>query len=288
MKNAIQLFKQQLTNLNYSQRTVHNYVTVVERMCNYCNKKPHLITELDYKAFVNYMVNETNLSWNTIHLYHCGISYFFREILKKNDYKQYIKYPKRIRKLPVVLSYSEVRQIFNQVTNFKHNTILKILYSTGIRLAELRFLTLDCVDFERRTILIKGGKGRKDRYVAISFVMREQLIEYLEQYKPGLYLFETNKTNKAYTPEGVRFIILQAKRKLNIKKRINVHCFRHSFATHMLEQGGNILVLQRLLGHANLNATLVYLHVQNVDITRAPNPLDNLEITNDYNYIKSA
>jgi integrase/recombinase XerD len=283
MEHALKNLKNQLEIRNYSPRTVHNYVTVVERMCKYCKKEPQFINKFDYKKFVNYMVHDTNLNWNTIHLYHCGISFFFREILKINGYRKYVKYPKRIRKLPTVMSYTEIRLIFQQVTNFKHNTMLKLLYSTGIRLNELCLLTLDCIDFERQTIKINAGKGRKDRYVAISHIMREQLISYLEQYKPVNYLFESAIRGNRFSSNGVRFIVYEARKKLNLKKKISVHSFRHSFATHMLEQGGNILVLQRILGHGTLNATLVYLHVQNVDITRAPNPLDNLEFaTNNY------
>jgi integrase/recombinase XerD len=287
MDFAIRKLESQLTIRNYSPSTVRLYVEVVNRMCHYCNKQSFEINEYDYKSFVEYLVNETNLSWNTIHLYHGGISYFFREILKIENYKQFVRYPKRVKKMPVVMSYTEVRLIFEHVKNFKHNTMLKILYSTGIRLSELRNLTVDCIDFERQTILIRGGKGQKDRYVAISITMHSQLVKYFRIYQPIHYLFETS-TGKSFSKSGIWFILNQVKKKLNIKKKINIHAFRHTYATHMLEQGGNILVLQRLLGHVNLNATLIYLHTQNVDITRAPNPLDNLSSAfheNQYLYI---
>jgi site-specific recombinase XerD len=287
MENAIQTLKKHLTNLNYSQRTVHTYATVVERLCKHCNKQPHQITPDDFKSFIDYLVADLKLSWNTIHNYLCSIRYFYKEIMKQCEVVEYVRYPKRVKKLPVVMSYTEVRQIFNHVKNFKHNTILKLFYSTGIRLKELRNITLDCIDLERRTIFIRAGKGQKDRYVALSHVMREQLIEYLERFKPEFYLFETNQKKAMYSSAGIRFIITHARNQLNFKKRISIHCFRHSFATHMLEQGGNILVLQRLLGHTHLNATLVYLHVQNVDILRAPNPLDNLELCSN-NYLQCA
>jgi integrase/recombinase XerD len=287
MKITIRNFKNQLAIRNYSQRTIESYISVVERMCKFCNKKPAEITESDYRKFVEHLVYNTNLSWNTIHVFHGGIAYFFREILKNEKYRMFVKYPKRMIKLPIVMSYTEIRQIFHQVTNFKHNTMLKLLYSTGIRSSELRFLTLECIDFERRTLKINGGKNRRDRYVVISHVMKNQLIEYLEKYQPSYYLFESQKNNSYYSGSALRYILWQAKRKLKITKPINIHCFRHSFATHMLEQGGNILVLQRLLGHVHLNATLVYLHVQNVDITRAPNPLDNLELCSN-NYLQCA
>jgi integrase/recombinase XerD len=275
MDIGIRELEKHLKIRNYSPSTIKTYVDVVKRMCYYCNKPSNEINEYDYKLFVESLVNETKLGWNTIHMYHAGISYFFKEILKIENYKQFVRYPKRIVKMPVIMSYTEIRLIFDHVTNFKHNTILKLFYSTGIRSRELRKLTIDCIDFERQTILIKSGKGQKDRYVAISTTMHSQLVQYIRKYQPTVYLFEATK-GRFFSPTGIRFILWQAKNKLNIKKKINIHSFRHTYATHMLEQGGNILVLQRLLGHVQLRSTLVYLHTQNIDITRAPNPLDNL------------
>jgi integrase/recombinase XerD len=275
MDFGIRELKSILTIRNYSPSTIKRYVEVVNHMRCYCNKPSLEINEYDYKSFVEYLVNETKLCWNTIHLYHGGISFFFREILKSENYRQFVRYPKRVKKMPVIMSYTEVRLIFEHITNFKHNTMMKMFYSTGIRLNELRTLTVDSVDFERQTILIRGGKGRRDRYVAISTTMHYQLVTYLNNYQPIHYLFET-VNGQIYSDTGIWYILRNVKMKLNIRKKINIHSFRHTYATHMLEQGGNILVLQRLLGHVHLNATLIYLHTQNVDITRAPNPLDNL------------
>jgi site-specific recombinase XerD len=261
---------------NYSIRTITSYTITIERICSYCRKEPHQLNEFDFKAFFEHLVNETNLCWNSIHAIHGGLSFFFRVFLNNREYKKYVKYPKRPKKLPVVMSYNEVRLILQHVKNFKHNTVLKLLYSTGMRLGEVQQLTLDCVDFERKTIRIVQSKGRKDRYVAISPVMGEQLIEYIERYNPTKYLFETDSPNKHYSASIFRHILTKVRNELQLKKRIHTHCFRHTFATHMIEQGCNILVLQRILGHEHLEATLVYLHTQNVDILRAPNPLDNL------------
>jgi integrase/recombinase XerD len=223
-------------------------------------------------------VHNTNLSWNTIHQFHGGISFFFRVFLKNTAYTKYVKYPRRQKKLPVILSVAEIRNIFEHVTDLKHSTILKLFYSTGMRLGELRRLTIECIDFERRTIKINGGKGRKDRYVNISNVMYAQLKEYLEIYNPTSFLFESEKAKTLYSEAGIRHILFRAKKDLRIQKKISIHSLRHAFATHMIEQGGNILTLQKLLGHESLNATMIYLHTQNTDISRGPNPLDNLDL----------
>ena len=277
MKITIQDIRDYMHVNNYSYRTVQSYIIAIERICIYCDKEPQQLDELDFKAFFEHLVYDTELCWNSIHNIHGGLSFFYRVFLNNREYKKYVKYPKRSKKLPVVMSYNEVRLILQYVKNLKHNTILKLLYSTGIRLREIQFLTLDCIDFERKTIRIINGKGRKDRYVAISPAMGEQLIEYIEKYNPSVFLFETTNHKNNYSAGGIRHIMSKARKALQLKKRIHTHCFRHTFATHMIEQGCNILTLQRILGHEHLEATLVYLHTQNVDITRAPNPLDNLE-----------
>jgi site-specific recombinase XerD len=271
-------FEKFLSIHNYSRSTIIGYTKALARMCVYCQKKPHQLNEFDFKEFTEHLVFDTNLSWNAIHAYHGAFSCFFRRMLNNTAYKQYVRYPKRHRILPEILSYSEVHAIFKSITNPKHKTIIKLFYSTGIRQSELRHLTVDCIDFERRTIKIIGGKGRKDRYVAISSHMQLVLAEYLELYKPTAYLFKPNSNNPYFRHRSVQYIINLHKNKLNLKKKICIHTLRHTYATHMLEQGGNILTLQRLLGHSTLNATLVYLHTQNVDILKAPNPLDNLEM----------
>ncbi len=277
MEITIQDIKNYMFVNNYSIRTVSSYTIAIQKICGYCNKQPHQLNELDFKAFFEHLVTETKLCWNSIHAIHGGLSFFFRVFLNNREYKKYVKYPKRPKNLPVVLSYNEVRLILQHVTNFKHNTILKLLYSTGMRLREVQQLKIDCIDFDRKTIHITNSKGRKDRYVGISPVMGEQLLAYIEKYSPCKYLFETESPNKYYSSGGIRHILAKARKELQLKKRIHTHCFRHTFATHMIEQGCNILILQRILGHEHLEATLVYLHTQNVDITRAPNPLDNLE-----------
>ena len=277
MEITIAELRNHLSVQNYSKSTIINYPYQVDKLCKFCNKQPHEINEIDFKEFTEHLVYNTNLSWNTIHQFHGGISYFFRTFLKNTAYTKYVKYPKRPKILPVILSVSEVRNIFDHIINLKHSTILKLFYSTGIRLSELRMLTLDCVDFERRTIKINGGKGRKDRYVGISNVMYSELKEYIEVYEPAIYLFESPKLKRYYSEGALRHIIVKIKKDLQLRKKISVHSFRHAFATHMIEQGGNILTLQKWLGHASLNATMIYLHTQNTDISKGPNPLDNLE-----------
>jgi integrase/recombinase XerD len=278
MEITIAELRNHLAVHNYSKSTIAHYPYQVEKLCQFCNKQPHEINEIDFKEFTEHLVHNTNLSWNTIHQFHGGISFFFRVFLKNTAYTKYVKYPRRQKKLPVILSVAEIRNIFEHVTDLKHSTILKLFYSTGMRLGELRRLTIECIDFERRTIKINGGKGRKDRYVNISNVMYAQLKEYLEIYNPTSFLFESEKAKTLYSEAGIRHILFRAKKDLRIQKKISIHSLRHAFATHMIEQGGNILTLQKLLGHESLNATMIYLHTQNTDISRGPNPLDNLDL----------
>jgi len=200
-------------------------------------------------------------------------------IYHKEWAKEYLPTPKVAKTLPLVLSKDEVADVLGIIDNFKYRTIIMLIYSTGARVSESVNIKLTDIDSRRMQVNIQEGKGLKQRKVSLSPVLLKVLRKYYKQYKPGHYLFEGAKGKGTHLGvSAIREICRKAGYSTpHIKKRYTPHTFRHSFATHHLEQGTNLLVIQRLMGHADLSNTLKYLHVQQLDTKQVVNPLDTLE-----------
>lgn len=187
---------------------------------------------------------------------------------------------KRQNNLPVVLNLSEVKALIKAPKYLKHRLIIATLYGCGLRSYELCNLTLADVDFRRNTLFVKKQKGKTDRYLPLGSTLTHALKKYIAHYKPKHYLFysqiESKTKRTGITPRGVNWAVKEAKSKLKTKKKITAHTLRHSYATHLLEQGVNLVSIQKLLGHACIEATMIYLHVAQFDIHKAHNPLDKI------------
>lgn len=187
---------------------------------------------------------------------------------------------KRQNDLPVVLSQAEVKALIQAPKYLKHRTMLAMLYGCGLRSYELCNLELGHIDFDRNTVFVKKQKGKTDRYLPLGSVLVYALKKYLKAYKPKHFLFyaqngsSTQKTG--ITTRGVNWAVKEAKSKIHSKKKITAHTLRHSYATHLLEQGVDLLRIQQLLGHAHIETTLVYLHVAQIPHQSVKNPLDVL------------
>lgn len=208
-----------------------------------------------------------------------ALKFLFTQVYHKEWAKQYLPTPKIASTLPLVLSTEEVFDILSVINNFKHRTLIMLLYSTGARLSESVNLKLSDIESKRMQINIQEGKGLKQRKVPLSPVLLKTLRRYYKQYKPQYYLFEGAGGKGTHLgTTAVREICKKARYLTpSIKKHYTPHTFRHSFATHHLEQGTNLLVIQRLMGHSWLGNTLKYLHVQKLSLDKVQNPLDNLE-----------
>jgi len=179
-------------------------------------------------------------------------------------------------KLPVVLSQSECRLLFKCGRILKHRVMLCLIYSSGLRSQELRNLKIADVDFERLSIHIRQTKYNKDRYVPLSPLMAKGLRKYMEAYNPKIYLFNGKSIGSSLSPRGVQWAMREAVKKSRIGKQATVHTLRHSYATHLLEMGMDIDTLSKLLGHAHLSTTLIYLHVARLKSTDRFSPFDKL------------
>ena len=179
--------------------------------------------------------------------------------------------------MPQVLSEKEIARILLSLKNLKHRTILTVIYSAGLRLSELLNLKAEDIDWDRKLIRVKSGKGRKDRYTLLSPRLEKLLKDYLYYYKPDKYLFEGQKGGK-YSPKSVQNIMKNAVTKTGITKHATVHTLRHSFATHLLENGTDLRYIQELLGHGSSRTTEIYTHVSKKSIGKIRSPLDNLDM----------
>jgi len=179
--------------------------------------------------------------------------------------------------LPTVLSQADISKILEVTKNLKHKTILLLIYSAGLRLGELINLEIGDIDSESMKIHVKQGKGKKDRYIMLSENVLKILREYYQIYKPKEYIIEGLKGGK-YSPQSVQSVFKMAIKKAGIKKKATVHTLRHSFATHLLDDGTDIRYIQELLGHKRLETTQIYTHVSSYSINKIKSPADKLKI----------
>lgn len=204
-----------------------------------------------------------------------------------NGIKKYLQYkglavealqvqrPKKQKKLPQVLSTDEVKSILDATANLKHKTLLSLIYSAGLRIGEAIDLKLADIDQQRMLIHIKQAKGKKDRYTLLSPSFLKLLKEYLASYKPKTYLFEGQNSDQ-YSSRSAQQVLKEAVSHTQIKKHVTLHTLRHSFATHLLENGTDIRYIQTLLGHNDPKTTMIYTHVSQSSIQRIKNPFDFL------------
>lgn len=188
---------------------------------------------------------------------------------------------KRINALPVVLNRQEIKSLITTPKWKKHRILFALIYSAGLRIGEVNRLEQRDIDMERMTIHIRESKYKKDRIVPLSHYMKKGLLDYYKQVCPIKYVFNGKATGSALSKRAIQYIFRETLQKTNIQKPANVHTLRHSYATHLLEEGVDILTIRDLLGHEDITTTMKYLHVAQMEHRQAHSPLDTL-----YNYSK--
>lgn len=264
------------TIINQSSKSlILNYGRSLAYVALEFNRIPHEISveELNCYLYRKMVHDQCSLTYFKHTVY--ALRYWFRLY---NMEEKAIQLPpiKKVNKLPEVLSKSECIELFKAPRSLKHRFILTMAYGSGLRMNELRHLRITDLDINRMQVHIRQGKGRKDRYVPLSVFIAQKLSLYLEKYKPQTWLFEGNTPGYPMGERTIQYVINEAIPKTTIKKRISMHTLRHSFATHLLEDGIDIHSIQHLLGHAQLLNTLVYLHVAKVKSKPVHSPLDTL------------
>lgn len=263
---------------NYSKSTIQNYHSAISAFLNYVSKQAYLkVTNNEIKAYLLYCKKKKNYSTSSMKLVLASLKFLYQNILKKETpVALHIKLRKE-KKLPVVLSVEEVSQLIKHTPNLKHRTMLLLIYSAGLRLNELLELKLSDIDSNRMQIFVRQGKGKKDRYIMLSSSSLKLLRMYYKAYKPKLYVIE-GKNGGKYSSSSVQSIFKNSLKKAGITKQATTHTLRHSFATHLLDDGTDIRFIQELLGHKNIATTEIYTHVSSASISKIKSPADKLDI----------
>lgn len=237
--------------------------------------------ELELDQVLDYLhhLKENGLSWAKIKLDVAGLKYFYREMAHNEMLAAAIPYPKEEKSLPKILSREELVRLFNAAPNPKHRVILRLIYGSGLRRAELTNLRIADIETDngKCRIRINKGKGAKDRYTVLSTKVLAELREYFLACRPKEYLFNGQRKGERMSFGLLRYILNEVKRRSGITKQVNLHTLRHCFASHALEDGMSLRTLQEVLGHTSIQTTMVYLHVSDVPLKGAFSPLDNIE-----------
>ena len=213
-----------------------------------------------------------------------SISFFFRHVLKIAYVIPSVIYPRKSTTLPAVMSAGEIKTLIDSVSNIKHRTIIMMLYSSGMRLCEIAALKITDIDSKLMRIKIVQGKGAKDRFTILSQQVLIELRAYYLIYKPKEYLFNGDKPGKRYSMRSIQHLVQKALIKIGLdSKNYSVHTIRHSFATHLVDNGTDLHTIKELLGHRSLQTTMQYLHLTSTRIDKVINPYDRLNLTDDDN-----
>jgi len=257
----------------YANNTVKTYVSCFERFINYYpNTDIDHLDEQDVRHYLKFLINK-NWSNSYINQSINSIKFYYEIVLGMPNRFYEIERPRKERKLPIVLDKDEVRRLIDVTNNIKHRCILSLLYSAGLRRSELLNLKLKDIDSKRMLVKVNNAKGNKDRYTLLSKTVLEDLRRYYLEYRPQHYLFE-GQTRAMYSASSILNIIHYAREKAGIKKHITAHTLRHSFATHLLENGTDLRYIQLLLGHNSTKTTEIYTHVATKSFNMIKNPLD--------------
>ena len=277
-KVAPEDFVLKIKELRYSESTLKTYKNALEDFLNF-----HHQIALDQlhdghiQSFMRHLVMERKVSTSYQNQAINAIKFYFEKVLggKRTTYN--IDRPKKEKSLPVVLSEEEIIRIFKNIENIKHRAILMVIYSAGLRISECINLKIKDIDSNRMQLRIEQAKGKKDRYTLLSTKTLAFLRVYFKKYRPKVYLFE-GQFGDQYSTRSIQTIFQETVKKAGITKRVTVHSLRHSFATHLLENGTNLRYIQSLLGHSSSKTTEIYTHVTTKGFDQLKSPLDGLDI----------
>ncbi len=275
-KVSIRYMKQLETELKlrgFSKETLKTYLYQNKKFLQFTNKSERNIEETDIKEYLAHLISDKQLANTSVALAKAALKFYYDEILKKDIVT--FKTPKLQRKLPEILTKDEVKRLLAVLTHTKSRIIVKLLYSSGIRLSECLNLKVEDLELGNKIGWVRGGKGGKDRMFIVSNDISQELISYFNKNKQTSgHIFKSG--SRTLTPRNVQKIVKKAALRANIQKNVTPHKLRHSFATHLLESGTDIRIIQELLGHANLQTTQIYTKVSQEQMRKVKSPLDEL------------
>lgn len=275
-KNVIRAYVKYLKGKRLSESTVKSYFSLIADFIDYIkDKELNKLTNRDVELFVEDVFLARNISVSTQRQFISAMKHFAVFYPECSINELALMRPRKDRFLPKVLSQEEVIDLIRTCKNLKHRAIITLLYSSGLRIGELLSLKLENINIDRMQISVQNGKGRKDRYVQLAKSFLPLFQNYFTTYKPSLYFVEGPNGVK-YSASSVRKFLHRATKEANIKKKVTPHTLRHSYATHMLENGIGIRHIQELLGHSKPETTMIYTHVAKKDLLDIESPLDNI------------
>src|SRR5712691_3462194 len=272
----------ELQRRNYATTTIESYLRVVEQFARYFKRAPDRLSHTHLRTYQAYLLRERKLTPRTVRLHVSALRFFFVKTLRRRYSLDDTPYPKAPRRLPQILRLDEVTQLINAAQSLSHRTMLMVLYSTGMRNAELRHLQVKDIDSRRMLIHIQQGKGGRDRYVPLSATLLETLRAYYRWMRPKIWLFPGIvagwRADRPITPKVLWEACVVAARRAALGKRVSPHLLRHAYATHLLEGGADLRTIQLLLGHVSLRHTVLYLHLSQRHLQAVVNPLDAMPV----------
>ena len=269
--NLIFRFEQEMKIRNFSPRTIKSYSYYITEILKYTRKSARDINSQDLKDYLEYLVDQ-NKSGSTLNIAYSALKLYFEKILHRRFFV-FLPRAKTEKKLPVVFNKSEIKKILDGIINKKHKLIISLIYSAGLRVSEIVKINVGDLDFENNILFIRQSKGKKDRITIFAEKLGKELKKYVKNGNINGILFKNNQ-NKPLTTRTIQKIFSQTLEKVKINKKASCHSLRHSFATHLLEDGTNLRYIQKLLGHKKLETTQIYTKVANNKLKDIKNPLD--------------
>ncbi len=278
-----QRMREELVRRNYAETTIRTYLLSVEQFREYARKRLDHLGPDDMRRYQAYLLENKKLAVGTVVLQVSALRFLYVKVLGRRDMKQELPYPKHRKRLPTILSPDEAALLIDSARTLFHRAMLMTLYSAGLRRSELCRLKVADIDSQRMMLRVERGKGGVDREVPLSQKLLETLREHYRWIRPKTYLFPGTINNwrvdKPITPKVVWMAVREATERAGIHKRVTPHTLRHCYATHLLESGADLRTIQLLMGHVDIEATTVYLHLSQKHLQAAANPLDQLAVS---------
>jgi site-specific recombinase XerD len=259
---------------NFSVHTMRDYTRRIALFAKHYGRSPDLLGEAEVRNFLVHLSSTGKASFGVLNAFTSALRFFYRATLDRPEVVVRIPSARKEKQLPVVLSKEQILEFIAGIPNLKHRALLATCYGAGLRISEATHLKVIDIDSARMVLNVRQGKGKKDRAVPLSEILLVILREYWRLEQPRDWLFPSTMTNGPISTHSIGRVCLKARRLAGIKKKVTVHTLRHCFATHLLDAGTNIRVIQILLGHSSLRSTEVYTHVSTQALLSTKSPLD--------------
>jgi integrase/recombinase XerD len=278
-KEAVGKLTEYMKSCRYSEKTIQLYTDSVIAFLSFTENKLSEIGPDDLIKFNTEYIVQNNFSRSYQNQVISSVKLLFSSVLGKEIFTESISRPMRAMRLPEVFGINEIERLLLGIKNRKHRTSLALIYACGLRRNELLNLRISDIDSQRRVLIVREGKGLKDRLVPIPEGMLKMLREYYKEYKPGFWLFEGATKGERYTATSLRQAFMKGLKSTGIARNLTLHSLRHSYATHLLENGTDLRLIQVLLGHKSSRTTEIYTHVSTKDIRRVHSPFEQLKLS---------